>query len=140
VIDADGENVQGSGGDTDATSDDADGGDGGDAVAVGGIAVAGNIGFQDVDNDAADVTTTGLGDLGLVQDDEVSLSQGANTAEGGAATGTGGAGGDADTGNDQDTNGNALVTASGDNVQAFGGDTTADSGDADGGVGGDGVS
>lgn len=74
------------------------------------------------------------GDIGIIQDNDASIIQGGNTATGGAATANGGAGGDASTGNTQDTNGTAV--ADGENVQVFGGDTSATSGNATGGAGG----
>ena len=52
------------------------------------------------------------------------------------APATGGDGGDANTGNTQIDNG--VDPSSGENVQVFAGDTTAESDDADGGDGGDG--
>ena len=145
VVDGENSNVQAFGGDTTAESDDADGGDGGDAEDIeGGDAIAGNIGIQDADNDA-DVDNVAVlalvidagGDTGVIQDNDLDMTQGANTATGGAATGTGGDGGDANTGNEQDTNGNAVVEGDGENIQVFGGDTDAESDDADGGDGGD---
>jgi len=76
------------------------------------------------------------GDIAVIQDNDASITQGGNTATGGAATATGGAGGDASTGNTQVTNGTAVVDANGENVQVFGGDTSATSGAATGGAGG----
>ncbi|MEJ7785971.1 MAG: hypothetical protein WKF96_14290 [Solirubrobacteraceae bacterium] len=61
----------------------------------------------------------------LIQENDVTLTQGGNTATGGDATATGGDGGDANTGNTQTNTGGAT-----------GGDTTATSGNATGGNGG----
>lgn len=72
---------------------------------------------------------------GIIQDNDGTITQGANTATGGNATSTGGAGGNANTGNTQTNTGGA--TGSG---LSFGGDTTATSGNATGGAGGDATS
>ena len=69
----------------------------------------------------------------IIQSNDGTITQGGNTATGGAATATGGAGGDASTGNTQTNTGSSGGTSSG---IAFGGDTTAESGDATGGAGG----
>jgi hypothetical protein len=66
------------------------------------------------------------------------ITQGPNAASGGDATATGGNGGDANTGNTQVLNGNSASIALGPKAQAEsqGGDTSAKSGDANGGDGG----
>ena len=91
----------GAGGDATTGNDgggtaDADGGDGGDADADGGDATAGNIGIQAGIN-LVDIDADGDGDIGIIQDNDATLTQGGNTAKGGGAVATGGDGGDADT-------------------------------------------
>ena len=66
------------------------------------------------------------------------ITQGSNGAEGGAAQAVGGNGGGANSGNTQFLNGNSVSVAVGPNAQSDsqGGDTSAKSGDAQGGDGG----
>ena len=123
-------------GDVTTISGDADGGDGGAAEADGGDAIAGNISDQGVLNLAF---VTGTGDVPIIQVNVADLTQGANTATGGAATANGGDGGDADSGNTQVGNANAEHDGDGDNVIIIEGNVVAVSGIADGGDGAPGV-
>jgi hypothetical protein len=145
------------GGDTSAKSGDAKGGDGGDAKAVGGYADSWNDAWVKQSN-LAD------GDGSGMQENRSSIEQGSPEATGGNAGARGGDGGSADTGNTQKYNGNAYAKASPDQghngapmngfapkggdrcgcygrgdseADAKGGDTSAESGDAKGGDGGD---
>ena len=108
----------------------------------GGDAVAGNIGLQGVgqrrglDNTAIIAIVLDAGDDAVIQDADVSVDQGGNTATGGAATANGGDGGAADTGNTQTGNANAIVDGDGENIIVMAGDVTTISGDATGGDGG----
>jgi hypothetical protein len=77
--------------------------------------------------------------IGIIQDNDGTITQGGNTATGGNATSTGGAGGSANTGNTQ-TNTGGATGGGGENTIVFGGDTTATSGNATGGAGGNATS
>jgi hypothetical protein len=120
------------GGNTSAQSGDAYGGDGGNAKAKGGDADARN---------KAKVHQEGTSKRKhSASSDESSVVQGSPIAEGGEAEAIGGDGGFANTGNWQFGNGNAWSESWSEKdacSDASGGDTSAKSGDAYGGDGGD---
>jgi hypothetical protein len=154
------------GGDTRAKSGDAYGGDGGNAKAVGGDAHASNkAGVKQLNlssgkrhGECGCFGKKGF-DKGSSQSNTSEVRQGSPTADGGDAGAEGGYGGDADTGNKQFGNGNAYAKSAprreeskpdwfdgkcgcrghehgGGEANAWGGDTSAKSGDAYGGDGG----
>jgi hypothetical protein len=120
------------GGNTSAKSGDAQGGDGGNAKASGGDAKAGNV--ASVKQSSAD----GAGKSSEGPANKSKVEQGENEASGGPAQATGGHGGSANSGNVQAFNGNSVSYAAGPKAKAEsqGGDTSAKSGDAQGGDGG----